>query len=167
MIREITESDTDKILALADKLKMFDSAGLDQIRDTLVNHEPEESDELWFTAWDADLAGVIYCVPEAMTDGTWNILMLLVDPVYHGKGYGKALMKTIERNLEKQDARLLIVETSGLDTFLDARSFYSKCGYDEEARVRDFYAEGDDKIILSKSLNKRKGVTNQHNSNAV
>lgn len=32
------------------------------------------------------------------------------------------------------------------------RGFYRQHGYEEEARIRDFYAEGADKIIFRKAL---------------
>lgn len=42
--------------------------------------------------------------------------------------------------------------TSGLASFERTRAFYRKCGYDEEARIRDFYRAGDDKIVYRKAL---------------
>ncbi len=49
--------------------------------------------------------------------------------------------------------RMLLVETSGLPDFERTRAFYRKCGYEEEARIRDFYAAGDDKVVFRKVLN--------------
>lgn len=46
---------------------------------------------------------------------------------------------------------MLLVET--LASFDRTRAFYSKCGYEEEARIRDFYAAGDDKVVFCKVLN--------------
>jgi ribosomal protein S18 acetylase RimI-like enzyme len=54
--------------------------------------------------------------------------------------------------LAEQDARLLIVETSGLPDFESARAFYVKCGFTQEARIKNFFAAGDDKIVYTKSL---------------
>jgi hypothetical protein len=54
--------------------------------------------------------------------------------------------------LKKQGGRLLLVETSELADFQRTRSFYHKYGYDEEARIRDFYKAGDDKIVCRKVL---------------
>ena len=87
-----------------------------------------------------------------MASGTWNVLMLLVDPDRHASGHGRALMERIEERLRDQGERLLIVETSSLDGFERAREFYPKRGFGEEARIRDFYASGDDKIVFRKAL---------------
>jgi len=55
--------------------------------------------------------------------------------------------------LRNKDGRILIVETSGLESFGATRAFYRKNGYDEEARIRDFYNPGEDKIVFRKVLN--------------
>jgi len=152
MIRPTTPSDTDAAIALAEKLGMFDADGLEQIKKTLAAYFDGESNDLWFTADDNGFVGVIYCAPEPMTHRTWNILMLLVNPDRHSQGHGRALMSYVEQTLANRGERLLIVETSSLDDFQRARAFYSKCGYKEEARIADFYADGDDKIVFSKAL---------------
>jgi hypothetical protein len=48
--------------------------------------------------------------------------------------------------------RMLIVETSGSPDFERTRKFYIQCGYEEEARIRDFYATDDDKVVFRKVL---------------
>ena len=58
----------------------------------------------------------------------------------------------VEDDLKARDQRLLLVETSGLESFDLTRRFYRKNGYDEEARIRDFYRAGEDKIIFRKAL---------------
>ena len=87
-----------------------------------------------------------------MTEGTWNALLLAVRPDRQGKGLGAALMNDIEQTLARREERILLVETSGLDAFERTRNFYRKNGYEEEARIREFYAEGEDKIVFRKAL---------------
>ena len=72
----------------------------------------------------------------------------------HGypQGFGRALTQAVEKTLADEGERLLIVETSGTEDFAQARAFYEKCGYEKEAQIRDFYADGDDKIIFRKKL---------------
>ena len=45
---------------------------------------------------------------------------------------------------------MMAVETSSRENYAPTRSFYRGRGYEEEARVRDYYAMGDDKVILVK-----------------
>ena len=56
------------------------------------------------------------------------------------------------RAANDQSGRLLLVETSSLARFDTARAFYRSSGFIEEARIRDFYAVGDHKLVLRKSL---------------
>jgi ribosomal protein S18 acetylase RimI-like enzyme len=84
-----------------------------------------------------------------MTDGTYNLLLIAVR---HGQGVGAALMAAIEADLAARGARVLLVETSGLPVFERTRRFYRHIGYDEEARIREFYAAGEDKVLSRKAL---------------
>lgn len=151
LIRTITSEDTADVITLAEASGLFDPDGVEQIRERLADYLSGD-DALWFAAVDDILVGVVYCVPEPMTDGTWNILMLIVSSDSQGQGHGRALVRHVEQTLVARGARLLIVETSGVDGFERTRAFYLKCGYTEEARIRNFYTAGDDKIVFSKGL---------------
>jgi ribosomal protein S18 acetylase RimI-like enzyme len=85
-----------------------------------------------------------------MTNGTWNVLLIAVHPDYQGQGRGAALMRHIEQMLSKRGERLLLVET--IASFDHTRAFYTKCGYEEEACIRDYYDAGQDKIVYRKAL---------------
>ncbi len=87
-----------------------------------------------------------------MTDGTWNLYLIAVRPDRQGQGRGGALLRHVEQALAVRGARILLVETSGLPALERTRAFYRKCGYDQEARIRDFYKAGDDKIVFRKAL---------------
>ncbi|MEO0916665.1 MAG: GNAT family N-acetyltransferase [Pseudomonadota bacterium] len=112
-----------------------------------------ETDAFWLTCHSYDDAvGFCYTVPEDLTDGTWNMLALAVRPDVQGKGIGAALVNAAETQLKANGQRILIVETSGTDDFGLTRKFYAQNGYEEEARIRDFWADGDDKVIFRKAL---------------
>jgi ribosomal protein S18 acetylase RimI-like enzyme len=93
-----------------------------------------------------------YSTSEALADRTWNLLAIAVLPAAQGQGYGSALCKALESALAEQGQRLLIVDTSGTDPYRRTRAFYLRNGYTEEARIRDFWAEGDDKVTFRKPL---------------
>ena len=48
--------------------------------------------------------------------------------------------------------RILTVDTSSNDDFALTRKFYAQNGYEEEARICDFWSAGDDKVIFRKAL---------------
>ena len=95
---------------------------------------------------------VAFCAPEQMTEGTWNLYLIAVYADLQSKGYGRKIMTYLENLLARQGARVLLVETSGLPEFERTRSFYHQCDYTEEARIRDFYKAGEDKVVFWKSL---------------
>jgi ribosomal protein S18 acetylase RimI-like enzyme len=112
-----------------------------------------ESEAIWLTCQlDGSAVGFCYAVPEEMADGKWNMRALAVRPDLQGKGFGTAMIVALEQKLQSSNQRILIVDTSGTDDFALARNFYAKNGYQEEARVRDFWARGDDKVIFRKAL---------------
>ncbi|MEM0947817.1 MAG: GNAT family N-acetyltransferase [Pseudomonadota bacterium] len=96
--------------------------------------------------------GLCYTKPEEFTDGTWNMLALAVRPDMQGKKLGTALVDAAEAHLRSKGQRVLIIETSGTEDFALTRRFYARNGYDEEARIREFWAAGDDKVIFRKAL---------------
>ncbi|MFM2591252.1 GNAT family N-acetyltransferase [Vibrio sp. TBV020] len=115
--------------------------------------ERESSEAIWFGKFENELmTGVAYCEPMEMTNVTWNVLMLLVDPEHHRRGIGKDLMQLMESTLTKQEQRLLIVETSSTDDFQTARTFYSAIGYAQQGAVEHYYDDNDHKITFIKKL---------------
>jgi len=108
---------------------------------------------IWLTCLtDEGVAGFCFAVPEKLTDGTWNMLAIAVHGDRQGQGLGGALVAALEASLRDTGQRILIADTSGTPNYAATRAFYRKQGYAEEARIRDFWAEGDDKIVFRKAL---------------
>ena len=151
MIRPTTPDDTTALLAIASAIG-FESSELQLLSEMLTDYLSGNGAHFWLTDDDDDdgPVGVAYCAPERMTNGTWNLLFIAIQPEHQGQGRGTELIRYVEQTLMKRDARLLLVET--LDSFDRTRAFYRKCGYTEEARIRDFYENGVDKVVFRKSL---------------
>lgn len=144
---------SDDLPALRDVL---DQTGLfpgDLLDDMVGPHLSGTTTDVWLTCYlDGAAVGFCYTVPEELTDGTWNMLALAVRPDVQGRQLGTALVRAAEEHLRRAHQRLLIVETSGTEAFARTRAFYRQTGYQEEARIRDFWAKGDDKVIFRKAL---------------
>lgn len=108
--------------------------------------------EVWVTERDGAMAGVAYVAPEPFAEAMWNLYLLAVDAAHHGRGIGSDRVRHIEERARSCAASTLIIETSGLASFAPTRAFYESAGYVREARIRDFYGAGDDKIVYWKSL---------------
>lgn len=112
-----------------------------------------DSDDVWLACEDEGTAiGFCYAVAEQLAEGAWNMRALGVLPSKQGGGRGSAIVTALETLLRKRGQRVLIVDTSGTDAFARTRAFYRQNGYAEEARIRDFWARGDDKVVFWKSL---------------
>ena len=90
--------------------------------------------------------------PTMATDRTYDLYWLAVDRAAQGTGCGSVLLSEVERRLEALHARMLVIETSSRSDYAATRNFYLRRGYVEAARVREFYAPQDDRIILTKRL---------------
>jgi len=101
------------------------------------------------------LLGYACAGPTPATDGTFDLYWLAVDPAVQGKGVGRRIVHDVERQLRERGARMLLVETSSRPDYSKTRAFYARCGYTESARIRDFYAPADDRIMLTTRLTTR------------
>lgn len=155
MIRPIAPDDTTALIALAEATGLFQSHETEELTLMLADHFGGEtnSQDIWITDDDDGLVGVAYVAPERMTEGTWNLYLIAVHPDRQQQGRGAALLAHVEQILAERGERVLLVETSGLESFEYVRAFYRKSGYNEEARIREFYKAGEDKIVFRKTLN--------------
>ena len=155
MIREADATDTDAILGVAEASGLFEADQLDTLRASLERSfaGTAEREEQWLVdVEDGTVVAVAYSVLEPMTDRVWNLLFLAVHPGVQGRGHGSALLAEVEARLRARRGRMMIIETAGGDDFEATRAFYRKAGYEQEGAVRDFYADGMDKVVFRKLI---------------
>lgn len=149
-IRLTLATDTEGLAIVADETGLFPGDMLPALTAEFLGPDPQE---VWLTCIvDGVASGFCFARPEALTDRTWNMLALAVLPRWQGRGLGAALVRSLENNLRQRGQRLLIADTSGTDAFVLTRRFYRRSGYEEAARIADFWAAGDDKVIFRKAL---------------
>lgn len=154
MIRFSKRDDIPSLISLFEASGLFSPDCVSILRDMLADFFDvgDGQEHFWLTDDEEGAVGVVFCEPELMTNGTWNLRLIAILPKLQGQGRGTALLSHTERILAERGARMLIVDTSGTDDFASVREFYRKCGYTEEARIRDFFDSEDDKITFRKSL---------------
>ena len=117
------------------------------------------SDYEFTGAFDGErLLGYACSGPTPATEGTFDLYWLAVDAAAQGKGIGTTLVRAVERELRDRGARMLLVETSSRPDYSNTRAFYARCGYREAARIKDFYAPADDRIMLTTRLTPERGA---------
>jgi ribosomal protein S18 acetylase RimI-like enzyme len=142
--------------------KPEDRQGILAVTARIDNFTDEEKDtvrELWdeqqkgynfLIAHEGDQILGYACYGErALTSGTYDLFWIAVDPSARRGGVGKALLRQTESEVQKRGGRLLVLETSGMDTYKSTRTFYLTSGYEQEAVIRDFYKLGDDLVIFT------------------
>lgn len=151
-IRTTQTSDIASLQKIIDATELFPSEMLPDMVSGFLS-SGEESQDIWLTCeLDDEVMGFCYAIEEQLAQGTWNMLAIAVLPQKQGEGCGSALTTYLESELKAQGQRILIADTSGTAVFEDTRSFYRKNGYNEEARIRDFWGRGDDKVTFWKAL---------------
>jgi GNAT superfamily N-acetyltransferase len=87
-----------------------------------------------------------------LTESTYDLYWIAVDPSIHGKGIGSKLITFMEEDLLERNGTLVLIETSGKAEYENERRFYEKNRYKLQTVVRDFYRAGDDLVIYHKYL---------------
>jgi GNAT superfamily N-acetyltransferase len=155
MIRSIAQHDTAAVVALTVASELF-TAEESTVVQTMLKEYFTGRDAAGHTCVvdeiDNGLLAVAYDQPVTATDRTWELTMIGVRQGLHRRGRGAALLRHVEEDLRSRGQRLLVIETSALPAFARARAFYLACGYDEEARVRDYFETGDDMVLFRKAL---------------
>jgi GNAT superfamily N-acetyltransferase len=154
-IRAATVDDVSAVREIAIATGLFDEESWPDVEGVMVDSvRGALGDHSWIVLEKPDVGVVAaaYFAPEPFSNQMWNLYFLGVLPGRQGDGSGGALIGYVEGVLREKGERVLIIETSGVDSFEPTRAFYRNRGFDEEARIREFYGPGDDKVVFWKAL---------------
>jgi GNAT superfamily N-acetyltransferase len=155
MIRPTTPADTQTLIDLTADTGMFLPRDLHALQEVLDDYYAENQ-ALGHRAValeeDGQLLGYAYYAPAAMTDRTWYLWWIVVAKTTQGRGLGGQLLRHVEDDARAQGGRLLMIETSSVPAYELTRKFYLRHQYDQEALLRDYYADGDGMVIFRKRL---------------
>ncbi len=156
MIRPVTSGDSEAVVWLAVASGLFPADETEPLDSMMAEYFGGNIDEGHACVIDEEQGepiGVAYYQPRPVADRVWDLTMIAVRPDRQGRGLGPALLRCVEEDLRARGQRLLLAETSGTPQYGRARAFYAKLGYEEEARVRDYWKAGDDLVLFRKALN--------------
>jgi ribosomal protein S18 acetylase RimI-like enzyme len=86
------------------------------------------------------------------TTGSYDLYWLVVATEFQGRGIGRTLLRAAEAAIRRARGRTVYVDTSSLPQYERARRVYTSAGYQLAARLPDFYAPGDDKLVYARDL---------------
>jgi len=113
---------------------------------------PTSGYEFFFAERDRELVG--YCAWGAvpLTKASYDLYWIAVAPQAQGLGIGQRLMTLAEQAIARCGGGQLYIETSSRDVYARTRRFYRAADYRQAARLADFYAPGDHKIVFCKTI---------------
>jgi ribosomal protein S18 acetylase RimI-like enzyme len=98
------------------------------------------------------VAGYICYGRTPMTESTYDLYWVATHAAARGKGIATSLVREMEAELRERGARTVRIETSELESYGAARSFYERMGYAEVGRIADFYKIGDALVTFAKRI---------------
>ena len=159
LIRPLVRDDREPVRRLIEGTHRFTSAevatALELIDEWLA--EGEKSEYLTYvleeqtSSW-ATVRGYVCYGPTPLTEGTFDLYWIAVEPVSHGRGYGQQLLAFAESDARRRGGRAMLIETSSQESYQPTIRFYERAGYVLTARIPEYYRPGDDKLIFRKAL---------------
>jgi ribosomal protein S18 acetylase RimI-like enzyme len=86
------------------------------------------------------------------TEHTWDFYWMGTHARARRTGVARALMAHLEAHIAARGGKLVIIETADNEPYAAARTLYLSSGYTEAATIKDFYREGEGKVIFTKKL---------------
>ena len=113
-----------------------------------------DSDYLFVFAEEPDkgMRGYSCFGPIPATQSSFDLYWIAVSPDEQGRGLGREIIERSERIAAGLGGTRMFVDTSGRAQYTPTRAFYERMGYEVAARLEDFYAPGDAKVIYAKTL---------------
>lgn len=155
MIRPTEPADTQALVSLAAATGVFKPLELVALEEVLCDYfatnKAQGHRSVTFAAG-SQIQGFAYFAPAAMTDRTWYLYWIAVQPGTQTQGIGSQLIAHVEDEIRAQRGRILLVETSSLAHYEPARRFYAKHDYTQAATIAGYYADGDDMVVFRKAM---------------
>ncbi len=156
VLRDLKTSDRAPLASLLARIAVFDAEDRSVAMELLgiVLEQPGQKDYLCIVAaGPKDMPLGYACFgPTPLTEGTFDLYWIAVDPACAGQGVGTRLLQGVEEQVRQAQGRMMVLETSSMQCYAQTRQFYLKCGYTLAETIPDFYCEGEDRVTYLKRL---------------
>jgi len=163
VIRPMRVGDKPLILAAIRDTGMFTDAEHDvalELIDIFLNKKDQKDYIIHVAECEGVACGYVCFGPTPATEGTFDLYWIAVSPKLHNLGIGRRLLRFTESEVARLGGRLLIIETSSQEKYAPTQAFYMRNNYALEARIKDFYKHGDDRLIFTKRLDSNLNTNN-------
>jgi len=155
-VRPLIEKDRATLLSMLIRTRAFTSAEIDvamELIDSVLKDPMQKDYQIYCLVDDRDQAvGYICYGPTPMTQGTFDLYWIAVDPDFQEKGAGSRLLSFLEEVVKAEGGRLILADTSTIPHYERTQRFYLKNGFQEVARIPDYYHPGNDRVTFCKRL---------------
>ena len=152
-IKALQKTDLESMLALLKGIPLFTKDETEVVLELLdiYLNDNKNKDYLFFATEEdnKDLSSFICFGPTPMTDGTYDLYWIGTNQNYEKRALAKQLVNHMIDYLKERNGRIIRVETASKDSYSGTKAFYERINFKEEARIRDFYAVGDDLIMFT------------------
>lgn len=154
-IREVTAADREALRSLLGEVDAFRPEEVDCALEVVGEFLGGDLDYRPFLLLEGGRAAGFLCFGKVpLTRTTYDLYWIAVGPAYRGRGHGRRLMEFFIESVRKEGGRLVVIETSSLPAYADARRLYLHFGFEQRARLEGYYGEGDDLVIYTLSLSR-------------
>jgi ribosomal protein S18 acetylase RimI-like enzyme len=155
-IRPLLEKDRAKLLSVLIKTRAFSSAEIDvamELIDIVLKDQVQKDYQIDCMVDDQDLViGYICYGPTPMAQGTFDLYWIAVDPDFQEQGVGSKLFGFLEEGVKARGGRMILADTSTVPQYEKTQRFYVKNGFQQVARIPDYYQPGNDRITFCRRL---------------
>jgi ribosomal protein S18 acetylase RimI-like enzyme len=155
-IRALVERDREKLYSILVETQVFAREEIKvamELIDIVLRDPNQEDYKIDCMANNNDQAiGYVCYGPVPMTQGTFDLYWIVVDPRFQGQGVGSKLLHFLEEVIRERKGRMILIDTSSIAQYEKTQRFYTRHGFQEVARVPDYYHAGNDRITFCKKL---------------
>ncbi len=152
---EVRADDRETVRRLVDSTGVFSPVEIDvavELVDDRLKRGAQSDYHFVFAEDGGRTVGYTCYGPIALTAASFDLYWIAVDKAMHGRKVGRLLLERTEELVRELGGRQIYIETSNRHQYAPTRGFYLRCGYDQEALLKDFYAPGDDKVIYVRTI---------------
>jgi len=155
-IRPMVEKDRASLLSMLIKTRSFTSAEIDvamELIDIVLKDQIQKDYQIYCMVDDQDQAiGYICYGPTPITQGTFDLYWIAVDPDFQKQGVGSNLLDFLGKVVKELKGRMILADTSSIPHYEKTQNFYLRNGFQEVARVLDYYHPGNDRVTFCRRL---------------
>lgn len=96
-----------------------------------------------------EVAGYCCFGPVPLTRGSFDLYWIAVHEKFRGKGLGKQILSECLKDISSMNGKRVYAETSSREQYTPTRMFYERNGFIAEARLANYYDDGEDLVVYN------------------